>query len=268
MKKNNPVKNLIVFFLTAFQLFGFHSPLWAESVLNAKIQAITFLNDGRVEVKVKSRQGETSFIVSDSTVIETVIPVSQVKSGQRISVPSQARSGKRGFHAPFSGMSNSMKKRMGLPNIASTPDIPGVPESAVNVPKVPKVPKVAVKSGGGEAAPEAAGSQKQGRKELPTGEPSEEEKSLYGRMESGKSLVGKSGTPVESKKVVRTQSTKNGIKLELETDAGKKEEMVLSPTRQVVQKLSIKDLHKNMAVDLEAAKNQDQYLADKITVIA
>lgn len=254
-------------------LYFFSLPVYAEN-LEGQIQAINHYDGGLTEVVVQTEAGTASIIVNESTVIEASVPVNKIKNGQRIVFGSGVRSGRRGFRSPFRGISKSMRKQMGLPELPSTPDVPRGPE-VPSVPKVPKPPKVKGNQGGGsgEALPEA---QQAGVKRVhPEGKPTEEETDLYGRVASSKSLARATApaaedvTPLpkpETKEVVSVKRESSGVKLELVSADGKREEIILAPDKEVTQSLSGGDLQKNMQVTLDAAQAQEGWLARKITV--
>jgi hypothetical protein len=258
------------------QLFLFPLTGFTQTVLNGTIREVRVQEDGSVAIVIQSETGETSLIATEETLVEASIQAKRVQNGQRIALaPKSSRSGKRGFRSPFGGIPKTMRKQMGLPELPSTPDVPaGRPEGVPELPEVPKVPKVSTpKTGEGAEAvpdePQKQRSQKVHRDE----EPSEEDKSLFGRMDATKSISGAQGGPLppapavlSSKEVLEVESTQDGVKLKLASGNGQSEEVVLAPDREVIQSLSIRDLRKNMTVQLEAAEAQNGLMARRITV--
>ena len=170
-----------------------------------------------------------------------------------------------------------MKKKMGLPDIPSAPEIPRGAE-VPDIPKVPKVPKAPAGAGNAEAPQEdSALPQKSQKSKIAhkEEEPTEEEQSLFGRMESSKSLSKAANVPAETlqplpkpetKVVMKVASTENGVKLELESANGQREEMILAPDKEVLQSLSGGDLQRNMTVSLDVTRAPEGWVARKITV--
>jgi hypothetical protein len=265
------MKKYSALFLILSHIFVFSLPVSAATIAEAKITGINYLEGGRAEVFVEGAEGETSFIVSSATLIEAPLPVKKVKKGLRIFRPSSGKrsggGGRRGFRSPFGGISKSMRKSMGLPDIALGPDVPSArPADIPEIPKIPKAPK-------GKTSPSVID---------PEAVPTEEEEELYGRMESEKGVISKKGkaakivrTPVEpaeavpgilTQRVINVKSTKEGVLLELESSNGQKEEMTLAEDKEVLQALSVDDLRENMTIHLEATEASEGLLAQKITI--
>ncbi len=265
------IKKILVF-LIGFSMLA--PGLYAENVLNGRIESIQPAEGGAFEIMVKTDAGRQAYRVSESTLVESSVPVSQVKAGQRIFLGSRKAGGaggggKKGWKAPMANMSKSMKRRIGMPDIPSIPEIPAGAGSGTDIPKIPKAPKIP------------------GVQKGPRGEPTEEEQQqLYGKAEQKKAIAKdanavKPATKVPApaapepitaasegpaKKVLRVENTKRGIQLQLLNEAGKKEVITLAPNKKVIRNLAVTDLRENMTVDIET-EGDAQGAARRITVV-
>lgn len=254
-------------------------------VLTGKIVSIKALSNGQSEV-VLSKGSERETVVLDSkTSVESQIAADKLKAGSTIFLSARThgggvvgRGGYKGMKSPFRGIPKGMQKSMGLPAMPETPDVPGQPKDAANVPDIPKVPKVPKapkqKEGEGAAAnPEEGGKQQKRPVQPPVQEPTEEEKSLYGKVSADKPLLKSTGEetgpePVVAKKVLSVKPVKLGVKVELEGPDGSKEQVTFSPNSHVSQPFSSTGLRKNMQVMVETVKTKNAKVAQRITVVS
>lgn len=267
-------------------VFYASSTLVYADTFSGKIVSIRALKSGQSEV-VLSKGSERQTIRLDSkTTVESVVSANKLKVGSTIYLaPAVSRGasgggGYKGIKSPFRGIPKNMQKSMGLPNMPETPDIPGQPAESMNLPKVPKVPKVPKapkKKEAEEVAEEEQGKgQKQARKPapLPVAEPTEEEKSLYGKISSDKPLLKSTdGSPEPqvlnvARKVLSVKLTKQGVQVELEDRDGKKEKVTLPANRNIVQAFSSAGLRKNMQVQAETVKTDNLKMAQRIIVVS
>ncbi len=263
----------LAFFFAFF--YSASTCLYAENVIG-KIQSIRPLQSGQIEVVIEEAGRTQTVILNSSTLVESVILAKEVKNGANVSI-TQSRGGggeRKGFKSPFRGIPKNMRKSMGLPEIAETPDIPGRPKEA-EVPEIPKLPKGPKLGQKGEAQAPAEGEEGNGgrRKSAPPEhELTDEEKSLYGKADANKPLLNSTEDEDDGKehiigKVVSVKKTEKGIKLEIEGLQGKKQELVLSPNRSVVQTLTSEILRENMSIRAETVKSKKLNIAQKITVV-
>lgn len=280
MKRSSAFIRSFVFLTLSMYLFSL--PLYAETV-TGKIQSLRPLSPGQIEVTVLQGKEKKKLVLNTLTAVESEVPANKIKSGSKIYLSGKGSGGggeRKGFKSPFRGIPKSMRQKMGLPEIAETPDIPGAPAvpQAPQIPEVPKVPKAPkMKKAGGEeteSAPQNAAAQAQparGKVQPPEHEMTEEEKSLYGRADANKPLLKSSGGAAPQslqRKVVKVQTTDKGVVVELEGPGGKTEQVTLAPDKKVTQALSLEELRDGMTIEAQTVKAGNQAVAQRIKVVS
>lgn len=225
---------------------------------------------GWTEIRVQTSRGEQVFFIHQQTLIAGIVPAKKLKKGSSIFVTRPAGNasagsggGFKGFKSPFSNIPPNLRKKMNLPEIPGVAGVPEIPSAKTNLPQIPKseVPKT-------PQVPQVPDPRKSQKTSAPReAEPSEEEKSLFGRVDSNKPLLP--GTrldvsEIEKKEVVDVDNTKDGVRIRLKNSNGQTEEQILSPENTVLEQLRISDLKSQMSVDLDV--REDQAVA-KVTVI-
>lgn len=232
-------------FLLIFSLF-IHQQAYSQLISVAgKIEKISTLDDGRVELQVKTDDGVLSFFVNEQSLIRESLPANQVKKGQTILLPnlvtgSNGIKGIKGIKGMKAPVSPATAKALGLPNIPNIPEVPSIP----NVPQVPDVPHIPqIPQIPGSAPPEKQNAAPEGEiPELPQDRSFSE---LSPKPYSAPTIPSDS-----PKKVVSLKETKKGIEIKLEGEEGE-EDVVLSPNETVFKLISTQDLKQNMNVDIE-----------------
>ncbi len=201
--------------------------------LSGTIISIRALQNGQSEVVLSKGKTRETIVLDSKTSVESRVPAGKLKAGSTVYLSARSHGGRKsgggykGLKSPFRGIPKGMQKSMGLPSMPETPDVPGQPKDIANLPKIPKVPKVpkAPTQKEGEAADEAAqpqGKEKRQPVKPPVQEPTEEEKTLYGKVSADKPLFKSTGEPevspepVIAKKVLSVKAVKLGVQVELE----------------------------------------------------
>ncbi|GEM_PF-5604997 len=246
--------------------FSLNSIVLAQPVsISGTIEGIKALNDGRFELTVKTDEGSSVFFISNQTLIKESLPAHQIKKGQTILLSSGGVhsvvgfKGVKGMHSPFG---NNSAKTLGLPDLPNIPEVPSVPQipQVPNIPKIPQIPNIA-QNPAGSGSPKKGSESKEGElndiSKLPPDasftqlNPSPVSASTDSVNSSEKVTDVPAKMVDVPKKVVALKETKEGIKLKLEGEKGQ-EDILLSPNEIVFQSISVKDLHKNMKVQLDA----------------
>lgn len=254
-------------FLLIFSLF-IHQQAYSQLISVAgKIEKISTLDDGRVELQVKTDDGVLSFFVNEQSLIKESLPANKLKKGQTILLSQSGGGGIKGFSgikgvkgmkSPFGNMSSKTLKNLGLPEIPTIPEVPSVPgiPNVPEIPKVPQVPKVpqipsipgkqdASFAGTGNAPSSEQEQQKAPEAEIPELPQDRSFSELSPKPYSAPTIPSDS-----PKKVVSLKETKKGIEIKLEGEEGE-EDVVLSPNETVFKLISTQDLKQNMNVDIE-----------------
>lgn len=255
-----------VSFLLIFFLF-MHQHTYSQSVsITGKIEKISTLDDGRVELQVKTDDGVSSFFVDEQSLIKESLPANRVKKGQIILLSQRGRGGGvkgfpgikgiKGMRSPFGHMSSKTLKNLGLPEIPTIPEVPSVPGTP-NVPEVPKAPQVPklphIPSTPGKAdasLPGTGGTSSQEQQETPEPEIPELPQDRSFAELNPKPFSPPTAPASGPKKVLSLKETENGIEIKLEGKEGQ-EDIVLSPDETVFKLMSVHDLKQNMSVDIE-----------------
>jgi len=293
----------VLFFFILAEVFSGH-PIFAEvAAISGKIQKITSLDEGRFEISIKTDTGISKFVVDSSTLIQAELSVKEVKKGQSIMLLPGQKGIKSPF-SKMPAATKKALGLPDMPNVAPIPKIPSLPKipnvsqlqqttQKPNLPKVPKLPPgmgapPPQKSGEGASADvgvaPATTDQAKGiapgeiggapsQEQAPPKEKGNENESLEAPKDPGftaltpNALTSPTSTVSKdsAKKVVELKTTEEGISVKLEGEGGE-EEVLLSPDDKVLQVLTMKDLHKNMNVNLELVQDSDQNLIQKITV--
>lgn len=256
----------IVSFLFIF-FFSIHQYAFTQLVsVTGTIEKISVLDDGRLELQVKTEDGLLRFFVDEQSLIKESLPANRVKKGQTILLSQHGGGGGvkgfpgikgiKGMRSPFGNMSSKTLKNLGLPEIPTIPEVPSVPGTP-NVPEVPKVPQVpklphipSTPGKGDASLPGTGGTSSQEQQEAPEPEipelPQDRSFAELNPKPFSPPTVPASGP----KKVLSLKETENGIEIKLEGKEGQ-EDIVLSPDETVFKLISVNDLKQNMSVDIE-----------------
>ncbi len=247
------------------------SGIFAQSAISisGKIEQVKAVGESRFELDIRTDKGLETFLVDDSTLIEGTMPAKKIKKGHKILSPSKERmKGINGVKAPFGNMSPRMKKTLGLPDIPEIPNVPEIPE-VPKIPQVPRIPNVLGKSGIPSGQNPSSSAQK-GKVSEKQPEPETlkmpKDPGFTNLAPNALSQAGKPSLKEEAKKVIELRTTSKGIAVKLEGEEGKQEELILSPNEKVFQELTVKDLHKDMTVNLEVVEDSKGKMAQRIIV--
>lgn len=289
----------LLFFLTA-QTLGAGSAFAAEAV-SGLIQSITPLGDGRYELTLQGDE-RRFLVVMDRTMIEKQTTASEVKPGEKVTLPGGARpqpgiQGIKGMKDPFAGMSPQMREQLGLPDMPELPNIPSVPEvpAVPDIPKIPSLPKtgggaagmrnlpgLAGMSGaaggamapapGGEGGAEAQGGESGGTKvehtadELPPPEEMLGPKAPVLSSAEGESPVEALAQPVQAaavKTVSEARVTEAGVEISFEGEA---EPTVLAADAVLIKNIDVSELQESMSITLNAEDVNGEMIVQTIQV--
>ena len=242
--------------------------------ISGKIENISVLDDGRIQLDISTAEGSSTFFVDSQSLIQEPLNAIQVKKGQTILLPDESAGSKgvkgikgiKGIESPFGNISPNAAKALGLPNVPSVPSVPNIPSvpEVPNVPDVPQVPQVPggaapPQMGGGEEQQKGGGASEEGIPDLPQ-DPAFQQ--LNPNPISDATVDTSSSATATPKRVVSAKKTNAGVQVKFEGDAGQ-EEITLPAEGKVFQLLTIQDLKQNMDVTIEA----DGINARQITII-
>jgi len=227
----------------------------SAATLEGQVVSLAPQAPGLWKVTVKGAAGETSLVISTNTLIQKEIVVEALKAGDRL--VSKNKGGTKGFKAPFSNMSASTKKGLGLPNVPSIPPIPKIPpipskQQMQGAPAGKGGAPGAAGPGAGAGAPPAGGGMAPPKKTAEEPKVKTQDEMLQEKGFQNEKLLfpPKAGSGKAGDEVTQVSKTDLGFEVTVVSETGKPVKQTYAPGKKVMKVLSLKEVKKNDKVFL------------------
>jgi hypothetical protein len=229
----------------------------SAATIEGQVVSLDSQAPGLWKVVVKGSGGEMTLMISTKTALQKEVPVEALKAGDRLVAQGGGQGGVPGVKDPLSGMAESTKKALGLPNIPNIPQIP----------KIPPMPdknqmiqgqgpaQAAPGSGGGPAGPggpPAAGGMapKKPAAEEPKVKTQDEMLQEKGFQNEKLLFPPKAGGTRSGAEVTQVSKTDLGFEVTVVSETGKPEKKMYAPGKKVMKVLSLQEVKKDDRVVL------------------